>query len=89
MRGDCLEKGLVPSEVKSTDFESGRLTGAPGCNGFRTDSFKGLALELKVPSPLDCILSGVSRRIDSEKPEELDCTETLGAPMKWSCTEAK
>lgn len=65
MRGDCLEEGLLPSKVKSTEFESGRLTGPPGFNEFGMDS-------------LDCVLSGLSRK---SKGLENDGTETLRAPM--------
>ena len=81
MRDDCLEEGLLPSKVKSTEFESGRLT-APGFNGFRMDSLKGVPLELTVPAPLDCVLHGVSQIGKPDELENLDCTETLGAPRK-------
>lgn len=81
MRGDCLEEGFLSSEVKSTEFESGRLTAAPGFNGFIVDSLKGLALELTVPASLDCDLSGVSRIGKPEELENVDGAETLRAPM--------
>ena len=79
MHGECLE-GLLSLRVKSTEFESGRLTGVPGFDGFKVDSLKGLALELTVPTPLDCVLGGVSRVVGKpEGLENVDCTETLRA----------
>lgn len=77
MHGDCLE-GLLSSKVKSTDFESGRLSGTPGFNEFGVEALKGIAL---VPAPLGCVLIGVSRIGRPEELENVDCTETLRAPM--------
>lgn len=82
MRGNCLKEGLLSSKVKSTEFESGRLSGSPlaGFNEIGMDSLKGIALELTVPAPLGCVLSGVSRIGRPEELENVDCTETLRAP---------
>ena len=71
MGGDSLGEGLLISRVKSTDFESGRLTGAPGFN----DSLKGRALELTIPAPLGSVC-GISRIGKPEELENVDCTET-------------
>ena len=78
MGGDCLEEGLLPSRVRSTEFESGGLTGTPDINGFILDC---VALELTVPAPLDCVLSGIGK---PEELEKVDCTETLRGPLNWS-----